>query len=466
MAISTTPQSINLSAKSWYLVAYAQKVTRPLGLVGALFGLAVLLGYTFEIEVLYRPFAYGPATNPATALCIFVIGIMLTLSNKAKQIPYLIILPSCVVMLTIVRMLDIFLESSALISLTPFSHIVEVELLAGKSNTMGLNSSVMLLGFALSQVFYNLNYILISQSFAFISLAIPMTSLTGYAYNIDNFYGQMSIITTTIGLALAVACLTTTANCGALRAILSPYIGGKIARLQTVVGYVFPTVMGYLLVKSLSNRESDLIGLFVVATCWIIILIVAASAIFHDRSDRNRRIAESHLFQATMKEPLTGLPNRIRFNQVAAQTFTDIENTNQNMWLFIINLDLFKKVNDLGGHDVGDRVLIKVANTIQSSVRAEDLVSRIGGKEFAVILKNLDSQTAYAIAQSIRQNIENMFIEYWSEQHGPITASIGCSSSLGQNNIKHIHKVADMALHQAKNNGRNQVVFLPQVSDV
>ncbi|WP_105170099.1 GGDEF domain-containing protein [Pseudoalteromonas sp. T1lg23B] len=448
------------------MVAYVQKITRPLGLVGALFGFVVLAGYGFEMEALYRPFTSGPATHPVTALCVLLVAIMLTLTNKAKQIPNLIVLPSIVLMLTMLRILDILMGSSVLINLTPFAHIVEAELLAGKSNNMGMNSSAMLLGLALSQILYNQHYKLMSQSLAFISLAIPMVSLTGYAYDIDNFYGQMSILTTTIGVALATACITTTADCGALRAILSPYIGGKIARLQTTVGYLFPTFMGYLMVKSLSRSESDLFGVFVIAICWLIIILVAASVILHERSDHNRRVAEYQLALTAMTEPLTGLANRRRFNQVAAQTLTDIEGTNQTMWLFIINLDSFKKVNDIGGHDIGDRVLVEVAKVIQHSVREGDFVSRIGGEEFAVILKNLDPQTAHTIAHSIRQNIENMFIEYWSEQHGPITASIGCSSSLGQNNIKHIHKVADMALHQAKNNGRNQVVFLPLVSDV
>ncbi|MCF6436902.1 GGDEF domain-containing protein [Pseudoalteromonas sp. MMG022] len=466
MTTQTIPKSSNSNVENWYLVNYAKKITRPFGIIGALFGLIALFGYAFNIEPLYRPFANGPATHPITALCMLCIGLMLGVSNNTKQLPYLIVLPLIVFVLTFIRMLDLLSGSSMLTSLTPFSGTVEAQLLAGKSNYMGINSSIMLMGIALSLLLYNQHHKAESQCFAFISLAIPMISLTGYAYNINDFYGQMSILTTTIGLILAISSITTTAGHGAVKAILSPYIGGKIARLQTIVGYLFPTIMGYLMVKSLSSSESDLFGLFVVAICWFIILMIAISAILQERSDKNRRIAEHQLAHAAMTEPLTGLANRRKFNQVAAQTLTDSERTKQAMWLFIIDIDHFKKVNDIGGHDMGDRVLVEVANVLKRSVRNDGLVCRIGGEEFAVILSNLDGVTAHIVANNIRQNIADMVIEYWSEQHGPITASIGCTSNQGNTTIESMHKLADTAIYQAKNNGRNQVVFMPSVPAV
>ncbi|MGP1693724.1 MAG: hypothetical protein ACTS6O_14605, partial [Giesbergeria sp.] len=104
----------------------------------------------------------------------------------------------------------------------------------------------MLMLLAVSLGFHSLQLPKFSQITASVATAIPTISFTGYAYDLESFYGQMSLLTATAGFGLGCAILALTANHGGLRAILSPYIGGKIARVQAFAGYLLPTGLGYI----------------------------------------------------------------------------------------------------------------------------------------------------------------------------------------------------------------------------
>ncbi|ABM04015.1 sensory transduction histidine kinase [Psychromonas ingrahamii 37] len=150
---------------------------------------------------------------------------------------------------------------------------------------------------AVSLILYGFQRFTASQLVAFIAIAIPMVSFTGYAYGLDHFYGQMSILTAFTGFSLATATLLMTAKTGAVKAILSSHIGGKIARLQTAAGYIIPTILGYLLIESLHSSDVNLFGIFVVTICWFIISMVSISAILQEKIDIERWEGERLLAQ-------------------------------------------------------------------------------------------------------------------------------------------------------------------------
>lgn len=127
----------------------------------------------------------------------------------------------------------------------------------------------------------------------------------------------------------------------------------------------------------------------------------------------------------------------------------------------LLDVDYFKQVNDNHGHPAGDRVLKFVAQAIVSALREEDILGRIGGEEFAVLLPSTDEPSAGATAERVRSAIENLRIQV-GETEIMVTISIGISGfAAGDVSIEPAMVRADRALYQAKEQGRNRVCSQP-----
>lgn len=150
--------------------------------------------------------------------------------------------------------------------------------------------------------------------------------------------------------------------------------------------------------------------------------------------------------------------NRRAFFEFGSQIQKLSERYRHKYSLLMPDLDHFKKINDSFAHAAGDKVLKEVARVISKLVRGADVAARVGGEEFAIILPEAESSESFQLAERIRQTIEANIIEVDSQNQLSITVSIGLAES--QSNICAIEKImsmADSALYQAKNNGRNCV---------
>jgi len=146
------------------------------------------------------------------------------------------------------------------------------------------------------------------------------------------------------------------------------------------------------------------------------------------------------------------------FKKRLQETFKSFERYGSNASLVMLDLDHFKKINDLYGHQTGDEVLIKVSNIILNESRSPDIPSRYGGEEFAVILPNVNIDGAKLMAERLRKNVEDIVIEY-EDQIIKVTISIGIAS-IADNKPKSSNdliRMADAALYYSKKNGRNQI---------
>jgi len=124
----------------------------------------------------------------------------------------------------------------------------------------------------------------------------------------------------------------------------------------------------------------------------------------------------------------------------------------------MIDIDDFKSYNDHYGHDCGDLVLRQVADSISSSLKRDtDFLARFGGEEFVVLLPETDTRNASAIAEQIRLNINKLSLEHTGSITGFVNVSLGIESLKGES-LEHnaLLKHADVALYQAKNNGKDQ----------
>jgi len=163
-----------------------------------------------------------------------------------------------------------------------------------------------------------------------------------------------------------------------------------------------------------------------------------------------------HYQGMAMHDQLTGLYNRYYLNEMANHKFSAANRHKQSLCLLLLDLDRFKSINDSHGHLVGDKVLQEVSFLLKEQNRTEDIVARIGGEEFVILLDHCSAIEAIEKAQSIRKRTEALH-----PSGIPITISIGVAelSPKGEK-LSTLIKRADKALYHAKNNGRNQVVML------
>ncbi len=162
---------------------------------------------------------------------------------------------------------------------------------------------------------------------------------------------------------------------------------------------------------------------------------------------------------------LTGLNNVRQFDEVFNEVSTLVEHRNERMSLLYIDIDHFKNVNDTYGHPEGDQVLIELSNILRQTVRSFDIVSRIGGEEFTIILLDCPADRGVEISEKIRNKVERHSFLLTSGASISITVSIGlaCYSDT-TNRPESLIEDADNALYEAKRTGRNKVVVSRQHS--
>lgn len=201
--------------------------------------------------------------------------------------------------------------------------------------------------------------------------------------------------------------------------------------------------------------------------------VVRVVVVSHDITERNRLLEKLH--QMAFHDPLTQLPNRRLFSDRLSQAMAASTRSSCYGALMFLDLDSFKPLNDAYGHDVGDLLLIQVAERLKACVREIDTVARFGGDEFVVMLGQLDMDEAESISQagSVAEKVRVALAEPYIlniTQAGEVESVVSyrCTASIGVALFNHqetsqgaILKRADAAMYQAKHGGCNQVRFCP-----
>jgi diguanylate cyclase (GGDEF)-like protein len=155
-------------------------------------------------------------------------------------------------------------------------------------------------------------------------------------------------------------------------------------------------------------------------------------------------------------DPLTGLLNRKSMPDRFAELASQAALTGAPIALLMCDVDRFKTVNDEHGHERGDRVLKEVAYIIRRSLRSFELVYRLGGDEFLIVLPGATTTTGRELAERVRRSLE-------AARPGgcEVTVSIGIASARGEVSFEPLFRDADEALYRAKRQGRNRVATAP-----
>lgn len=233
--------------------------------------------------------------------------------------------------------------------------------------------------------------------------------------------------------------------------------GGSLAYLATLA-LATPAPPGVLLNTLLYFILANVFGIYFVATLC--------------RSRRREYLSLQRLREQADRDGLTGVYNRRRTLEAGEALFRSAARYDTGLSVLMLDVDRFKRVNDLHGHAVGDAVLVDLAERCSAELREEDVFGRLGGEEFAALLPHAGMRQALAVAERIRSVVEQK-PTLCSRTSVTVTVSIGVEMLRpGDENFGALLRRADKELYSAKRRGRNRVspergaagVLLPAVT--
>ena len=189
--------------------------------------------------------------------------------------------------------------------------------------------------------------------------------------------------------------------------------------------------------------------------------VFPVAALLEEREELEASLRKvKQISELASADGLTGLPNRRSFDDRLEEEWQRAMQRREPLALLLIDVDLFKSFNDLCGHMGGDDCLRRIAKTISEALpRPSDMVSRFGGEEFAVILPNMEAETALEAAESIRTAVSALQVPHAGSPLGIQTISIGVAATvpMREERADSLLKASDTALYRAKHLGRNRV---------
>lgn len=236
--------------------------------------------------------------------------------------------------------------------------------------------------------------------------------------------------------------------------ILSHLLLGRVRGL--LVSSVFMLLAALIYWKQF-HHSAELMDPRAIANVVVLSFCVLACSYAYEIS---RERSDLQLLNAAHTDFLTGLTNRMGLNEFFIRESMRARRDKSPLSYLAVDLDFFKQVNDRYGHDIGDQTLSHVAHVMKERLRGTDLVARVGGEEFAVLLVNTNADDAEKVAHSLRETVQSEPLQLPDyDVHVSISVGIAELGTDGDG-LEELMIAADRRLYQAKDYGRNQVVGL------
>lgn len=187
--------------------------------------------------------------------------------------------------------------------------------------------------------------------------------------------------------------------------------------------------------------------------------VIGGIELFSDISNiQANELRIKELEKLALLDHLTQLANRHYLDREFLSKLEEYQRYNVPFGVLLMDIDNFKRVNDTYGHDVGDKILQCVANSLVATSRPFDLYGRWGGEEFIGLIRNVTLEELEIVAERVRVMIEHSYIMY-KDNKLSVTISIGATTVTEKDSVKILLKRADTLLYQSKENGRNRVTL-------
>ncbi|MFP2910060.1 GGDEF domain-containing protein [Pyxidicoccus sp. 3LFB2] len=248
-------------------------------------------------------------------------------------------------------------------------------------------------------------------------------------------FGEMLAVGSLLLMVVMLAALTTS-----LRHALISH--GLLLAVVNVLGLVFGA----------SHLFFFAVNVFLTSGAAAGVILAALSERLARRSFR----LELDLEVLATRDSLTGAHNRRSFLQLAERELDRARRTTRPVSLLMVDIDRFKSINDTHGHPAGDAVIRTLASTSQSALRSVDVLGRLGGEEFAIILPETGAEGALRVAERLRQTLSEVVVPEGGKSLA-FTVSVGVAEWLPGERLDMLLSRGDQALYAAKNTGRNRV---------
>jgi len=237
-----------------------------------------------------------------------------------------------------------------------------------------------------------------------------------------------------------------------------------IARLAAAFHFLWAAMLltrvFWWIVHPMAGENQDPTSTFGLLSRMILTWVITPSVLWM----LTRRL-DAELIRYASLDPLTGVANRRVIWEQGERRAAQLSQRNAAMAVLMIDVDHFKSINDRWGHDGGDQILIAIADTLRRNIREKDMLGRVGGEEFMVLLQYGDESAVRETAERLRYAVENEAIFLPSGDPWHCTVSIGyCTSTRSEAKWKEVVVAADRALYAAKREGRNRVLGASNVA--
>ena len=243
--------------------------------------------------------------------------------------------------------------------------------------------------------------------------------------------------------------------------VVMPGMGG-IEVLQRLRKDIETNIIPVIFVTAKSDKEDEEVGLNAGAVDYIIKPVQPAIVLARVKTHITLKQQRDELIKMALFDQLTGLYNRHYLNEAADNKIANAKRQGLSLCILMLDIDYFKLINDEHGHPVGDIVLKQVADLLLEHSRQEDVVARLGGEEFILLLDYCDLDASIKKADFIRQKIEEL-----KPSGLKVTASFGVARlDEHSSNFEKLLKHVDEAVYLAKKSGRNTVgTYFAETSD-
>ncbi len=214
-----------------------------------------------------------------------------------------------------------------------------------------------------------------------------------------------------------------------------------------------------LLSNQVNGLTASMMGCALAIMLWRNFATITAQHALLDKVNQELQQKQRELERLTRQDGLTGLYNRNTFIELTRQELDRAQRQGSQTAVLLLDLDHFKRINDSHGHPAGDAVLCHVAQLINSTLRSTDLVGRLGGEEFVVLLPATPLADACRLAEKVRTRLQATPTP-WNGGTIVNTVSVGVAggSAKQRRSFENLYEEADQSMYLAKQRGRNQVV--------